>query len=64
MNEERTLTDADVEALAAKLEENIARRLYLNVGKGVLAVAWKWVVLGVIMLGAYGAGGGFKKWGA
>jgi len=64
MEENRTLTDDDVAAIAVKLEEAMMRRLQVNVGKGVLAIAWKWIVMGIIALAAYGAAGGFKKWGA
>lgn len=60
---ERTLTDADVDAIAEKLEAAMMRRLQVNVGKGVLAIAWKWILYGIVLLAGYGAAGGFKKWG-
>lgn len=62
--DERKLTDADVEALVEKFEMAMVRRLQVNVGKGVLAIAWKWVLMAIIALAGYGAAGGFKKWGA
>lgn len=61
---DRNLTDADVEAIAEKMEEAMMRRLQLNIGKGILSIAWKWIIVGLIALAAYGAAGGFKKWGA
>jgi hypothetical protein len=64
VDEKRNLTEADVAAIAAQIEKGILERLQLNVGRGVLALAWKWVMTGVLLLAAYGAGGGFKKWGA
>lgn len=63
-DENRTLTDEDVDAIAGRLEERVIERLQLNVGKGILAAAWKWFIVGLIALAAYGAAGGFKKWGA
>ncbi|HDR8950745.1 TPA: hypothetical protein QDA82_001021 [Burkholderia vietnamiensis] len=64
MNEQRTLTEADVDAIARALESSIVSRFQQNVGKGVLALVWRWTFQGLLMLAAYGAGGGFKKWGA
>lgn len=63
MDRNRNLTPADVEAIAEKLEEAMVRRLKLNVGAGVLALAWKWVLMAIIAIAGYGAAGGFKKWG-
>lgn len=64
MDERRSLTDEDVAAIAARIEAGILQRFQLNVGRGVLALAWKWILTATLMLAAYGAGGGFKKWGA
>lgn len=63
MQEKRNLTDDDVAAIAARIEEGVLQRFQMNVGRGVLALAWKWTLHGLLMLAAYGAGGGFKKWG-
>ena len=64
MGDGRSLTDADVAAIALALEASIVSRFQQNVGKGVLAFVWRWTFQGLLMLAAYGAGGGFKKWGA
>jgi hypothetical protein len=64
MEDKRTLTDADVDALAERLEKSVLQRFQLNIGRGVLALLWKWFMLALLALAAYGAGGGFKKWGA
>jgi len=63
MEEKRKLTDEDVAAIAKQIEDGILQRFQLNVGRGVLAIVWKWVLSALILLAAYGAGGGFKKWG-
>jgi hypothetical protein len=63
MEDKRTLTDADVDALAERLEKSVLQRFQLNIGRGVLALLWKWFMLALLALAAYGAGGGFKKWG-
>ena len=64
MEEKRNLTDDDVEALVSALERSIVQRFQVNVGRGLLSLIWKWVITGAFMLAAYGAGGGFRKWGA
>jgi hypothetical protein len=64
MDEKRNLTDEDVAAIARQIETGILQRFQLNVGRGVLAIAWKWFLTGLVLLAAYGAGGGFRKWGA
>ncbi|MBD1412789.1 hypothetical protein NUJ30_08785 [Burkholderia contaminans] len=64
MEEKRILTEADVQAIADALERSIVSRFQQNVGKGVLAVLWRWAIQLMLVLAAYGAGGGFKKWGA
>lgn len=44
MTEERTLTDADAEAIARKLKEQLAKELKLEVGGGVLGFVRTWTV--------------------
>jgi hypothetical protein len=61
MDDMRTLSDADVKAIAAQIEVGITQRFQLNVGRGVIAMAWKVVMYALVALAAYGAGGGFKK---
>ncbi|MGQ7939126.1 hypothetical protein [Paraburkholderia sp. D1E] len=61
MDDNRTLTEADVKAIAAQIEIGITQRFQLNVGRGVIVMAWKVVMYALVALAAYGAGGGFKK---
>lgn len=61
MIEERTLTEADVEAIASALEAKLVKKFYLDLGKGVWDVAWKVIVGGLIALAAYGALGKYLK---
>jgi len=56
----RNLTDADVEKVAEVLEARLTRQFVHNVGKGVLALAWRGVVVGVIALSVYGYMKGIK----
>lgn len=51
----RTLTDADVEALADALKDRIKEEFYTDLGRGVWSVAWKGIVLMLIGLAYYGA---------
>ena len=61
MDDNRTLTDADVRAIAVAIEQGITQRFQLNVGRGVLGLAWRVVIYALVAVAAYGAGGGFKK---
>lgn len=51
----RMLQDEDVQAIVDELESRLKRRFFFNVGKGVTAVVWRWVIYAVIFLAAYGA---------
>lgn len=57
----RTLTEADVKAIVDELERRATQRFQLNVGRGVIGLAWKTGLYLAIWLAAYGAGGGFKR---
>lgn len=57
----RTLTDDDVKAIAEQIEDNITQRFQLNVGRGVLSFVKRALMHVLIILAAYGAGGGFRK---
>lgn len=58
---ERTLTEGDVKAIVDELEKRAAQRFQINIGRGVIGIAWKFLLYLCIWLAAYGAGGGFKK---
>ncbi|MGC0155786.1 hypothetical protein ACPRNU_25275 [Chromobacterium vaccinii] len=47
--QERTLTDADVDAVI----DRMFQRLRLNVGTGVLALAWKAAILMIVAMAYY-----------
>lgn len=53
--DKRLLTDADADAVAAALEARLAKRFYLNLGKGVWALAWKGLIALLVLVAAYGA---------
>jgi hypothetical protein len=55
----RALTDEDVQALADEFEERLARRFYLNIGRGVWGLAWKAILVGLLFVASYGY---FKGW--
>lgn len=52
---DRTLTDADVEAIVAKGEQVILARFYNNLGKGLWSLFWKAALVAIIGIAAYGA---------
>ena len=55
----RTITDADAQAIARYLRAEIKEEFYNDLGRGVTAFVWKGIVIGLIMLAAYGAS---KSW--
>ena len=57
----RTLTESDVKAIVDELEKRATQRFQINVGRGVLGLAWKACLYLILWLSAYGAAGGFKK---
>jgi hypothetical protein len=57
----RTLTEADVKAIVDEIERRTAQRFQLNIGKGVLGLAWRSSFYLILWIAAYGAAGGFKK---
>lgn len=61
MNDERrhtTLTDDDVEKIVKGLESRLLGHFYLNIGKGVWSLLWKGVIIGLLILAAWGKFGG------
>lgn len=59
--EERTLTESDVRAIVDELERRATQRFQINIGRGVLGLAWKVFLYLCIWVAAYGAAGGFRK---
>ncbi len=59
---QRTLTDADVEALTEAMRKKWIDSFYKDLGKGVWALVWRAVVIAVVAIAAYGAlkTGGFQ----
>jgi hypothetical protein len=64
MNEQnqsqRTLTDADVEAITDALEKRMVEGFYRDIGKGVWSLAKRALILLVAALAAYGYYRGIK----
>lgn len=57
MTEERTLTDADIKALATEFRE----QFYSNLGKGIWSLVWKALVGLAVYLAYLGATNGWFK---
>jgi hypothetical protein len=55
---ERTLTDADIDAIVNKAEEVILSRFYRNLGKGLWSMVWRAIVVAIVAIAAYGAATG------
>jgi hypothetical protein len=52
----RNLTDEDADIIANRIWEKAKEEFFLNAGKGFLGLVWKGVLLGMLILAAYGAG--------
>lgn len=57
---DRNLTDDDVKALADELEGRLANRFYGNLGRGIWSLAWKGIILIILLLIAFGSTKGIK----
>lgn len=53
-----TLSEDDRQAIADLVFKKFEENFFLNVGRGVWKIVWRGIVIGVIVLAAYGAGGG------
>lgn len=51
----RTLTDADVEAVAEALHGKVIQEFYKDLGKGVWALVWRGTIMAIVSIAAYGA---------
>ena len=52
------LSEEDRDAIARKVFARFQDQFYMNVGKGLWRLVWKVLILGLIAVAAYGAGGG------
>ena len=56
----RTLTDADVAAIAEALKEKVVTEFYQDLGKGIWSYLWKAIIATIIAIAAYGHFKGLK----
>ncbi len=59
-NDNRLLTDDDVQAITDALEKRVVERFYGDLGKGVWALVWKAIILAILGVAAYGSIKGIK----
>ncbi|EFX60334.1 hypothetical protein DAPPUDRAFT_343363 [Daphnia pulex] len=59
-NNNRLLTDEDVQAITDALEQRVVERFYGDLGKGVWTLVWRAIVLGILAVAVYGSTKGFK----
>lgn len=61
MNEKnRTLSKADIDAIAEALRQTVVKEFYQNLGKGIWGTIWRAVVFIGLGIAAYGAAKGIK----
>lgn len=58
--EERKLSDADVEAIVQLLDKKVTERFYSDLGRGVWAMLWKVIIVTIVGIAAYGSLKGMK----
>lgn len=56
----RVLTDDDVDAITDALEKRMTDRFYNDIGKGVWSMVWKAIVIAIVGIAAYGSVKGMK----
>lgn len=56
MNENRNLTDEDVDKIVDGLWKKATDTFKLNIGDGILGLVWKATLLAILALAVYGAG--------
>ena len=52
---DRTLTDADVQAIVSAFETRMTEKFYRDLGKGLLGLVWKGLLGALLFIAAYGA---------
>lgn len=57
----RLLSEEEADMIADKLWEKAKRELYLNAGKGVVNLVWKFMIIGLVALAVYGSIHGWFK---
>lgn len=55
-NLQASLSEADVEKIVDRVCDRLEKKLYLNLGKGAVAVLWKIILTLGIAIAGYGAG--------
>ncbi|MYM65425.1 hypothetical protein GTP45_01080 [Pseudoduganella sp. FT55W] len=58
--EDRKLTDSDVEAIVQLLDKKVTERFYSDLGRGVWAMLWKAIIVTIVGIAAYGSVKGMK----
>jgi hypothetical protein len=54
-DDNRNLTDADVEAITEALREKVIMEFYRDLGRGVWGLVWRAIVMAMIAIAAFGA---------
>lgn len=54
----RSITDADAEAIAYAFRKQLKQEFYNDLGQGVWALVWRGVVFALLFIAAYGAAKG------
>ena len=60
MENGRTLTDADIIAIANAISKNMSEKFYNDLGKGVWSLIWRGIIIVCLSIASYGAMKGFK----
>lgn len=50
------LSEDEIDAIVDRLCEKFEKKLYVNLGKGVLGIFWKALIVVLIAIAGYGAG--------
>jgi hypothetical protein len=53
--DDKKLTEEEIEAIARQVATQLQQDLYINVGSGLISLAWKGLILVLLVLATYGA---------
>lgn len=51
------LSEADIDLIVSKVIEQLENKIYNDVGRGIMAMIWRGVIIAIIAIAGYGVGG-------
>lgn len=61
MSDRLELSDAEIDRIVDKVVDKLEKKIYINVGQGIVALIWRGIIIALLAIAAYGAGVHFFK---